>query len=88
MTITRRQALVGPAAIAAAATIPAIPQAVASAPTDVATMTTEQLLAERRTAAEDVWWVMRRHNDVWNELTRRGLDPHQDEPDYRHWKRV
>jgi hypothetical protein len=42
----------------------------------------------RRTAAEDVWRVIRRHDDVWNELTRRGLDPHQDEPDYRHWKRV
>jgi hypothetical protein len=50
MTITRRQALVGPAAVAATATIPAIQQAVASAPADVAAMTTEQLLAARRTA--------------------------------------
>ena len=87
MTITRRQTLAGPVALAAAITVPAVSQASASAPTDVTGMTTDQLLAERRRACDDVWRIMRRHNDVWNELSRRGLDPHQDEPDYQHWKR-
>ena len=89
-TLSRRQALTGTAAAAAASALPALPAAahpVVSRPTDVTAMTTADLLAERQTAGAEVWRVIRRHNDVWNELERRGIDPAAGEADYHKWKR-
>ena len=66
--------------------LPAAAHPVVSRPADVTAMTTADLLAERQTASTEVWRVIQRHNDVWNELERRGIDPAAGEADYQKWK--